>query len=388
MADAGGVAPTETSAAPFERLVRAGTARLLGASLPAPYRGEIDAELVAATVVEHGLAALVAPVAGAALERCPEALGSRLNTYAAVATLHATLLITRTAELSALLAGDGLPHLVLKGAALAAHARAGWPPRQASDVDLLLADEGALVRACELFVEAGFAVQLQLPWEVHLYRAADGTVLDLHRHVTPDHLPRPFGFAELWDRRVAIDLDGCRVATTGRADTFVLLCLHLFKDVLDLHSGVAERVRYDKVVDLARFADAGDWGDLVAHAARLRCRRIALLALDLADGVAGLDLPAEVHTATATNPLRRAFPADERWLLGPGSTFGEIAQIQVQLRLRDRLIDRAALLITPTAEDRRALSLPPLLAPLHLLLRPLRLAAKGARALASGGRGL
>ena len=377
---AAAVGASDTHAALFH-VLRAAIARLRNTPLATPFQGAIDGPAFAEAVVEHGLAALVTPVVTEALAAAPTGLGKTLGQYAAAAALQCALLERRLLEVSVLLRAAGLPHLALKGVTLAALSPPTWPPRQASDIDLLLADDDALERATELLSEHGFEVRLRLPWERHLLRPEDGTVLDLHREVVPRHLPRPFDFAALWARRQPLAVAGGTVDTPGRSDTFVLLCLHLFKDALDVRSGFAERVRLDKVADLARFCHQGDWQALERYAATLGCERIAQLALAVADQACDLGLPSDLRSRLADNPLRRSFPDGSCWLLAASAPLGEGEQILIQLRLRDRLLERLALLVTPNDEDRRNFPLPPQLAPLRYLLRPVRLAAKGTLAL-------
>jgi hypothetical protein len=108
---------------------------------------------------------------------------------------------------------------------------------------------------------------------------------------------------------------------------------------------------------------------------------VVQFALALADEVCDLGLPADMRRRLAGNPLRRSFPTGCHWLLAADTPLGEREQILIQLRLRDRLLSRFALLVTPSDEDRRTFPLPRQLALLHYLWRPLRLGLKGAQAL-------
>jgi hypothetical protein len=254
--------------------------------------------------------------------------------------------------------------------------------RPFADVDLLVAAE-AFPRAAAALLASGLKLagvapgrqqhaQLTHAWEVEL---ADrrGLVVDLHRALVARHLARGPRTDELLARRRTVELDGRTVATLGRDDALVALCL----------GGTSElwsRVRYAvDVAELLQARGAHDWPGLLDRAGEDGTLRMVLLGVSLGCDHAGLALPGPVAAALAAEPgvaalQRRAW----RGLFARGDAAPpHLERNRFWLAARDRVGDRAASLWlrlwTPTVNDWRFVRLPDALYPLYYLVRPVRL---------------
>lgn len=347
-------------------------------------RGPDWERLIAAAGV-HGVLPLIAralagvpAVPATALERLAEA--SR-----AVARRSAWL----TAELFRVLdlvAAAGVEALAYKGPLLGQEAWGDAGLRPFSDLDLLVADRD-LPRAAGALLASGFGVggvapgrqlrvQLTRAWEVDLAHQR-GLVIDLHRALVARHLARGPSADELLHRRRSLELDGRAVATLGRDDTLVALCL----------GGTSElwgRLKF--VVDVAELLGAPgafDWPALLERARRDGTLRMVLLGVSVGCDLAGEAVPAEAAAALEAEPAvaslrRRAW----RRLFERGDAAPPyLERNRFWLAARDRFGDRVASvwvrLWTPTENDWRFLPLPDRLYFLYFLVRPARLVWHG-----------
>jgi hypothetical protein len=341
-----------------------------------------DWERLIAAAGAHAVLPLVAR-ALAGVPGVPAAVLERLAEASRAVAHRGAWLTAELFRVLGLLTAAGIEVLAYKGPLLGGEAWGDPALRPFADLDLLVADRD-LPRAASALLASGFGIggvapgrqlraQLAHAWEVEL---ADrrGLVVDLHRALVARHLARGPSADGLLSRRRTVELDGRAVATLGRDDTLVALCL----------GGTSElwsRLKF--AVDVAELLQAPGAHDWTALLDRARCDgtlRVVLLGVSLGCDHAGAALPAEVEAALEAEPTvaslrRRAW----RRLFGRGD--GPPVYLERNrfwLAARDRPHDRVASLWlrlwTPTENDWRFVPLPDRLYPLYYAVRPVRLA--------------
>jgi hypothetical protein len=249
---------------------------------------------IAATVQDLGIA-----------DRIPSRAAGMLTAARYVAAENARMLNWEIGRIHRVLAGLGLPLVLLKGAAYAA---AGLPPargRLASDVDILVprARLGAVEAALR---DAGWEPIKLEPYDQRYYRdwmhelpplqhAARGSVIDVHHTILP-----PTGRVQpdadrLWREAIATPTEGVRVLTPE--DMILHSAAHLFQDG-DLNFAIRDLV---DLVDLLRHfgRDPAFWDRLLQRAALHDLNRTLFYALRYGERLLALDVPDSVARAMA-----------------------------------------------------------------------------------------
>lgn len=172
--------------------------------------------------------------------------------------------VLETDRLQGIFAEAGIPCMVIKGPALAVQTAGDPTARGAGDVDLLVAPE-RVEDAHRLLLSRGWRLRPEYEVEPgtwawrHVMRAFNaltfegpGSAVDLHWRLDPtlDALPT---FAEVWSRRVSVDLGGVRVETMSHADLLAHTSLHTAKDswrwmrsLVDVHRLAADPRTWDR----------------------------------------------------------------------------------------------------------------------------------------------
>lgn len=221
-------------------------------------------------------------------------------------------------RLQSLLDSAGVPALVIKGLPLAVQTTGDPTARGPGDIDLLIPPDAA-EQVHALLISAGWSLRPDADVEPgtwawrHVQRTTCalpylglGSNVDLHWRLdtTQDALP---GFAELWERREVVDLDGVGVATLGRGDLLAQTCFHAAKD----------RWRWLRsLVDVHRIAAMPEvWRSWTLGQETLRPLEVRTLAVTRA----ALGLPAEVPAGVLAEVdgvrdrlVRRALDDQER----------------------------------------------------------------------------
>jgi hypothetical protein len=329
----------------------------------------------------HGVLPLVAR-ALAVVPGIPAAVGEQLGEASRAAGRRSAWLTAELFRVLDLLAAAGVEALAFKGPVLG---REGWGDaalRPFADLDLLVADE-AIPQAAAALCASGLELagvgpgrqrraQLAHAWEVELTDKR-GLVVDLHRSLVARHLARGPRTEDLLRRRRTVELDGRAVATLGRDDTLVALCLGATSELWSRMKYIVD------VAELLKAPDAHDWPELLDRARHDGTLRMVLLGVVLAGDHAGLALPGPVGAALAREPGVAALHR-EAWqqLFARGDAAPPyLERNRFWLAARDGVGDRAASLWlrlwTPTVNDWRFVRLPDALYPLYYLVRPVRL---------------
>ncbi len=340
----------------------------------------VDWEALLTTTDQHGMSALMLR----GLRRiAPDQIPATLPQLVTL-QLGRTMAMTRElTQALASLADAGIPAITFKGPTLAVSVYGDLGLRPFGDLDILVRPDD-FEAALALLSEAGYRPQRPFPWECHLVHGERGTCLDLHAALSHDGIPYGLDFDQLEARAARIELDDIAVACPDAEDLLLLLCVHLAKDMWDVRSGFAPNVRLIKLADIAELVRRRepDWDLVLERAQTLRVLRILRFALGVVRQVYPVTLPAGVVRSLKDTPLPRSFPGRPNdYLFGGAKPFSGVEELLFQLRIRDRLRDRVALIFTPTSLDEHSLSLPPRLRFLHYLTRPLRMAGRYGRQL-------
>ncbi len=191
----------------------------------------------------------------------------------------------------------GVPHLVLKGAALGVTTYHDAGTRPITDVDVLVhADDKQ--RAVDLLLSADWVPDSPVPAEMlrvhHTFNVSSGPLASVDLHWGILYLDRnPEADRRAWQRSVVIELDG--VATSALSPTDQLLQALVHAEPEDLRW----------IVDTALLVESGavDWPVFCTEAEARRVVGWVLHALTTAVEMGGFDVPAEVFRRLATVAL-------------------------------------------------------------------------------------
>lgn len=248
--------------------------------------------------------------------------------------------------------------------------------RKFGDLDLLVKEQN-FARASAALTNLGFELVIDTHWERHYLHKEEGVAVDLHRRLTPRFLPLKGDLDELLSEGSSLLIAGAELRTLSLEDSIIIHCAHLVKDCWDVQSGFRERVRLNKLCDVAvglKHKDL-DMAHLLGRASKMRAERMLLFGMSLVQAVLSLEPPSSLSAKVATNPLLASFPGPaEHWFFGGARTSGA-SGILFEMRAKDKLEDRFLLFVKPTKEDESSLALPKTLYFLYFFIRPFRLLA-------------
>jgi hypothetical protein len=197
---------------------------------------------------------------------------------------------------------EGIPTLLLKGAALADLHYAGAGARPMEDVDVLVPAADAH-RAIDVLIAAGWAAELPSPHDrvaVHHsqpFRSPDGGAVDLHWHV----MYEPGDDDECWRCAVPAKIAGVATLALCPADQLLHVCVH----GIPWTSPPSVRWVADAAL-IVRGDQPVDWDRLVVQA-RARCVTLPLrAALGPLSSDFGLAVPAAILDQLAATPTSAA----------------------------------------------------------------------------------
>jgi hypothetical protein len=300
-----------------------------GTVAPVPIRPDLDWDRIFELSSWHGVegpvqAALVRSVAtsGSAEDVVPAELLERLGAAVAVASMHTSFLLAHRVPVCEALAADGIPVMLLKGAALLESVYTSVALRSMGDLDLLV-PESAIAAAVEALSAIGFqsdAAQMRR-WPVthrHVPRliSNDGAaVVELHRHILNG--AGAASITPMWQRALAAR-DGPWL-TPSPTDMVVHLALHFTED-RSLHSRFALRQLADLTATIRTAEHDVDWDAVALEARRLGRSTDVFLALYALHEVIGTPIPEDVLQLLVppgcTRAIRRRFI--DHWVLATG----------------------------------------------------------------------
>jgi hypothetical protein len=284
-----------------------------------------------------------------------------------------------------------VPAIPYKGPVLATVAYGNLALREFGDLDLLVQKDDAL-EAREVLTTLGYsppqrmaqaqeAAFLKYDRQFSLVRA-DGCVVELHWTVAPRAIYFVLGPEYLWKRVERVALGGSTVASFSPEDLLLTLCVHGSAHQWERVGWICD------IAELIRVSQSVDWERLVKRAYALKCKRMLLLGLILANTLLDADLPQTILDelradsdvqVLAAEVQRRLFSENQ----GARELFEGSARWWFHFRMIERPQDRLRYSIhratTPTLSDWEIVKMPRVLFPFYPLLRPIRLSRKFGR---------
>jgi hypothetical protein len=296
-----------------------------------------------------------------------------------------TLVAGELARLARLFESEGVPLLAYKGPALAQQAFGDITLRRYVDLDVIVR-RGDARRAGELLESQGYVKPAGLT-EAHeefllrrqhnLAYTRDGglMIVELHWEVAPAHFAAVAVGEGVWERAASVKIFGTDVRCPSPEDLVLALSVHGTKHLWERLAWVCD------VAALVNSQADFDWPLLRLLAKGARVERMLHLALRLARGLAGAQVPEglfdnyddEVLTELSEEVAAIMFSGAEY------EPIGFVRNVSFNLRARGHLRERfdyLRFILTPTDGDLAAVSLPAGMSFAYYLLRPLRLALK------------
>jgi hypothetical protein len=281
-------------------------------------------------------------------------------------TAHALILRAQQLRLNAELNRAGIPVIWLKGLILADRLYGQYEARHCGDLDLL-ADPSDIPRLEELLARLGFERfrPSEAGKEFHPMAAHHATwcarvlsdwqlIVEVHHRLSGPTSCQP-GAVDLLQRSHLIPFHGQEFAVPSLEDEMLVLCLHAHH-----HQFALLRCLMDVAEFVGGFSDQIDWPALVARTRRHRCLGRLRAALEITDGLLGLENRDEVL------PQAPALTPRQRWairslpmavLLDPRTQGNDLRHAQFAL-LMDSWVDAVRMLwprIFPSGEHVRSL---------------------------------
>jgi hypothetical protein len=300
---------------------------------------------------------------------------------------------------------NGIKVVPYKGPAIAVKLYGNIALRQFCDLDILVR-ESQVWKASELIAAAGFEPHFQIPENkraafvrlsyVQLFRRDAGrTVIELHWGIAPRFFGVQFDADAFWNRLEPMSLQGASILTPCAEDLLLMLCVHGAKDCwekLEWVASIAELLR-NQVQESTLNAQLGageppavpvkslDWERVFAQARRMRCERMLVFGLMLADNLFNIPLPPQaaalgqsLKLRTVAQEVARDFCSDKE----PSPAFSR--RLRFHLRLKDSFAEQARhcvrLASTTTPVDWASAPLPGPLSFAYPLWRAVRLTRK------------
>jgi hypothetical protein len=285
---------------------------------------------------------------------------------------------------------QGIPAVPYKGAALAVRLYGDLSLRGFGDIDIVICEREVL-RARRLLIDRGYAPErvetndlsqfLRENHELLLYRGDGKVRLDLHwRCISRSACLEgdPERFVQYLE---TVSIAGEEVRSL-RLETYLLL--------LSMHAAKHQWVQLKLICDIAEILAVSDldWEYVLREADELGLKRVLGTGLLLAQGLLGAAVPPKLWQDLKIDRKAKALAAQARTRLfeEPGERWGLKGGIISEIELRERLRDRAKILLRyfweklkPTERDRWFLPLRSSLSVAYYLVRPIRLALERMR---------
>jgi hypothetical protein len=275
-----------------------------------------------------------------------------------------------------------VPAIPFKGPVLAWLAYRNFTLRTYSDLDFVV-PQRYIPQAVSLLEAAGYSAQFDpieaqagehghAPGQYAFVSGSKGSLVELHTERTLRYFPRRIDLDEMNSRLIPLEIGARKLLTFSVEDTLVMLCVHGAKHFW-------ERLAW--IFDIAQLitTEEVDWALLLAIAAKMESTRVLLLGLYLAHDLFWAPLPKSVLQDTCNEKQVQwlANKVREQHMGISNPSTGVWPRALFRLRSRDEfwqgLRHILRLGISPTESDRQTVSLPPLLAPLYIVVRPWRL---------------
>lgn len=349
----------------------------------------LDWSVLLTTAAQHGMAPLVCQrleaVAGDVL---PELWRARFREEFARNTRRNLVLAAELFRILAALEANNVLALPYKGPVLAAQAYGDIALRQFADLDIVVPHQeiGSALRAmaslgyeCEVdplgarnlrFINRGEVGQLSFS------RAGALSTVELHTEKTMRYFPAPLDWKELRSRLNNIPCAGGLIRTFSPEDTLCLLSVHGAKHFWERLGWICD------VSNLARLPQAIDWALAEQIARKMRCWKMVLLGMALANRMLHAPVPRHVLNSIEEDSaiLEMARGVQSSFFSRTGEYSGVPQRLLFRLQSHDTLAQGLGQCLRfatrPTEDDWKAILLPRELEPFYALVRPWRLLRK------------
>jgi hypothetical protein len=350
-------------------------------------RGDIDWPYLLELARGHGVTPLVyRSLSAAKPDGVPPAILDELRQRFYANAGRNLLLAEQLLALLHALEARGILGIPYKGPALSAVAYGDLVSREFGDLDILVRDRDYL-QAQGVLSALGYRLVKEFEWESTLVHESGIPAVDLHKRIVSHGFPCPLDFERLSRRLRKTDLCGHEIVALCPADTLLVLCTQITKDVGTDYFQLA------KICDLARVfrSDAGpEPARLLAEARTLNSERMLLFSLRLAQDLLRIPLAPEIAHAMRSHPMIDGLVTYARGRLFEHAGAARASALTpdrfhwaIRERLRDKLYPYYHRYVVrtfgPSELDRRFVDVPDRLSFLYYFVRPLRLIRKYGR---------
>jgi hypothetical protein len=280
----------------------------------------------------------------------PAAVMEALERHFHASAKHNLFLLGALLELVEKLEQAQIAVIPFKGPILAVKAFGDVSLREFSDLDLLIREQD-IGRAQRLLTQLGFRYPFMAEWQEAYLRfgheldflSPEGAFkIDLQWRFAKKWLSFPLAPEALWERSSAIELAGRTVRQPSPEDYLLLLCGHAYRHCWSRLKWVSDVAAF-----IHTFGGEIDWQRLLQRARGSGGLRMLGLGLWLARQVCGAPLPSTVIGGLDPDPQiaflgQRVIDgfAHEAGPMGPRGSAGFLANLQFQLRVRERMRDK------------------------------------------------
>lgn len=272
-----------------------------------PTESDLDWDLVGRLAVVHGVAPLLHQAWSNASGPVPEALLTELQQLRRQSGLYGALGLCQRDEVLQILEQEGIPCLVLKGAALARTWYGDLSLRPFVDIDLwVTADKLAHAHAALLRVGYHESGRPRTGHHgVPLHKEGLPCAVEIHHRITSLPLRQSPSFAEFDARAITLPLEGSPLRSLSAEDTLLHLCLHVLE-----HMEPSQGWRLRHLCDIARHIQTFeiDWQVFAHQTEVLGVRASCGAALGLAALVAQAEVPGELTDEAAIELIPYPLP--------------------------------------------------------------------------------
>ena len=267
-----------------------------------------------------------------------------------------------------------------KGPVLAAQAYGDIALRQFADLDVVL-PHSEIIEAHRVLESLGFRPENSgcamaegpVPGQYAYRNESREALVELHTEKTMRYLPVPLGWEAVRSRFETVSVGGQQLRTFSLEDTLLLLCVHGTKHFWSRLGWICD------IAELVQSPRGVDWLRSENLARHMRCRRMWLLGLALANKILEAPLPELVLQQIRSDPSVAALSrqVQAQFLNSEESNFGAAQRLYFRVISQDTFAEGlrqlSVVATRPTEEDWHAHGLPRWAAPLYAVLRPWRI---------------
>jgi hypothetical protein len=319
-------------------------------------------------------------------EGVPEVILAQLRDHFRANARRNLFLVGELLKILRLFEMQGIPAISFKGPVLAASLYSDLALRECGDLDFLVRKRD-IMRARSLLISEGYrstegltdaqeVACLKSPLDYHLGYDDGNVDVELHWRVTPSYFAFPFDVDCLSEDLESTSLAGTTIRQISPQPLLLVLCVHGAKHHWERLSWICD------IAELVRVHAELDWGQVLAQAGRLGCKRMVLLGLLLAHTLLGADLPQRVWSEIQADPVVEPLAIQMRGplLSEDGGSYGGTEWHTYHLRIKERWRDRILYLlrwafnrVAPDAEEQTVVPASPIRSFFYYLLRPIGL---------------